>query len=191
MTMAVDMERFYQFVQWFGPFYDTEQLALEMIRLQSSPYVSFILFFSINEFLSFHSINNNKRWFHGDISRDVANSRLSGRSASTFLVRLSSTSPSQFPFSVSFPKNNHERLERAPRTYDLIGPDGRPYKSVGDFVEKNRSEERMAVVCPKEVISRYRAWSVENEDLRAGSPAVVTSRVEGPNYASPLDINKN
>jgi len=107
--MVVTMERLQLLTSWFGPFFVPGVdgggllLAKEMADIQS------------------------KEWFHGLISKDVAERRLRGRSDNTFLVRLSMADPSATPFTISKVRGGrptHKRVSRLPppRNNTLVVP---------------------------------------------------------------------
>lgn len=50
-----------------------------------------------------------KRWFHGDITQEQAETRLAGTDPGTFLIRLSSNAGS-FALSKMIENHNHERV---------------------------------------------------------------------------------
>jgi hypothetical protein len=87
-VLVVTMARFCTNIKWFGPFYERGQRTriIAMVQeLQSKP------------------------WFHGDISKEDADSRLSCRMEGTFLVRLSATTPG-CPYTISMINNQHRRI---------------------------------------------------------------------------------
>jgi len=97
--MVVTMERLQLLTSWFGPFFAPNEewgglkLAKEMAEIQS------------------------KEWFHGMISKDVAERRLRLRSDNYFLVRLSMADPSATPFTISKVRGGrttHKRITRLP-----------------------------------------------------------------------------
>jgi serine/threonine protein kinase len=96
--MVVSMERLQLLTSWFGPFFVPIEggglaLAKEIAEIQS------------------------KEWFHGMISKDVAERRLRLRSDNTFLVRLSMADPSATPFTISKVRGGrptHKRVTRLP-----------------------------------------------------------------------------
>jgi serine/threonine protein kinase len=137
----VTMERFYQFFQWFGKWFEPagEALLREMIEMVEAP------------------------WFHGDISLDESASRLRFRENNTFLVRLSFKDP-KTPFTISSMSSGqtvHRRIYRL--TYDprkaerfavqLIdkGPFTK-YPSLSKLVLALQQQSVLGAPCPKDVI---------------------------------------
>eukprot|EP00026_Physarum_polycephalum_P002688 Phypoly_transcript_02696.p1 GENE.Phypoly_transcript_02696~~Phypoly_transcript_02696.p1 ORF type:complete len:374 (+),score=48.74 Phypoly_transcript_02696:506-1627(+) len=88
---VVTMSKFDLVTKWFGPFFMSEPGAA-----------------ILNEV----NILSQQPWFHGDISREIANTCLSGKPRGTFLVRLSFSDPLNCPFTLSLPKNNHIHMQR-------------------------------------------------------------------------------
>jgi len=156
----VSMARFYQFVQWFGAFYDSsfgQEIIQQMIKLQDAV------------------------WFHGCISRELANSRLTGRSTKTFLVRLSNADPIQSPFSVSFPNNEHERVERV--AGGLQDPKGNIYKTIFEYIAAR--PKKLKYACPKadNDVMRYKAYG-NPPTPKSPSPLPVPLRFESLSLSS-------
>jgi len=96
--MVVTMERLQLLTSWFGHFFQAGEgggveVAKEMAGIQA------------------------KEWFHGMISKDVAERRLRGRGDNCFLVRLSMADPSATPFTISKVRGGrptHKRITRLP-----------------------------------------------------------------------------
>eukprot|EP01119_Soliformovum_irregulare_P015226 TRINITY_DN4258_c0_g1_i1.p1 TRINITY_DN4258_c0_g1~~TRINITY_DN4258_c0_g1_i1.p1 ORF type:complete len:650 (+),score=190.66 TRINITY_DN4258_c0_g1_i1:37-1986(+) len=131
---VVTMDKFNLLNAWFGEFYlpNAQSLAaLEEIRSLMS-----------------------QDWFHGDISKREAESRLQQRCAGTFLVRLSSTDP-QYPFTISMIGNQHRRVSHTHGGNSSFKGSTRQYASVVDLVQ-NCSDQALAAsmqfACPKSII---------------------------------------
>jgi hypothetical protein len=123
------MERFDLFVKWFGQFFDPfagPNIINEVIRLMDTS------------------------WFHGDITSEIANSRLSGKTSGTFLIRLSHTDPKPFPFSLSLIENHHERIERVEGGVQLLGT---IFPDLFELVKSYQQE--LTDACPKGYEARY------------------------------------
>ena len=83
-VIVATMERFCKSIKWFGRYFvPGAQSILDEIKLLQT-----------------------KNWFHGDISKEEAEARLSCRMEGTFLVRLSATTPG-CPFTISMINNQH------------------------------------------------------------------------------------
>ncbi|EGG14208.1 SH2 domain-containing protein [Cavenderia fasciculata] len=90
----VKIERFDLMNKWFGPFYSRQTGGLIVNEM--------------NEL-------TRRKWFHGDISRDVSERRLRGRPENTFLIRLSLNDPLKTPLTISkikASKPTHKRVSR-------------------------------------------------------------------------------
>eukprot|EP01113_Clastostelium_recurvatum_P013999 TRINITY_DN1756_c0_g1_i3.p1 TRINITY_DN1756_c0_g1~~TRINITY_DN1756_c0_g1_i3.p1 ORF type:complete len:784 (+),score=234.68 TRINITY_DN1756_c0_g1_i3:77-2428(+) len=86
---VVTMERFDKTIKWFGEYFDSTM----------GPQI-----------LDTISQLTDKQWFHGDISKEDAITRLSKQDDGTFLIRLSSTDPKSCPFTLSMTGNQHRRI---------------------------------------------------------------------------------
>jgi len=131
--LVVTLERFSQILQWFGPFF----LEKEAVSILSE----------IDEILS-------KQWFHGDISKDVAEKRLFKRDPGTFLIRLSTTHPN-FPFTISKISGDrmfqHKRVKHLPDTHQFSVPvRGGGSKVFKNILEMVACEELgLKILCPQ------------------------------------------
>jgi len=123
---VVTMERFDKVIKWFGPFFD--------------PVVGQRVTKEINTLAG-------QSWFHWDISRDEATSRLSMHEEGTFLLRLSSTDPKITPFTLSLTGNQHRRIKRVTEGYKLQGKP-KIYADLLDLVE-NCEDYKLLKPCPK------------------------------------------
>jgi len=94
-------------------------------------------------------------WFHGDISRNTASTRLEERGEGCFLVRLSDTTP-RHPFTVTFMHNRTKQNARIKLdktetgfTYSLVSGDKCIVSSskIGDIFKDN---PLLKFPCPKE-----------------------------------------
>jgi hypothetical protein len=93
-------------------------------------------------------------WFHGDISKDLAEKRLFKREPGAFLVRLSTTHPN-FPFTISKlgadKVYQHKRIRHLPDTHTFSVPvrggGNRDFKDVLDLV--NCDDLGLKIPCPQ------------------------------------------
>jgi SH2 domain len=81
-------------------------------------------------------------WFHGDVTRDSANSCISGQPCGTFLIQVSYTDPLNMPFTLTFPNQNF-RINRT--THGLVFQN-EVYQSLEELVERNHST--LSIPCP-------------------------------------------
>jgi len=86
----VTIQQFNNNIIWFGEFFKAEV---------AKDYIA-----EITEIVK-------QPWFHGDIDKGTAESRLDFRKVGTFLVRLSTTMP-QYPYTISMIKKVHKRIKR-------------------------------------------------------------------------------
>lgn len=86
----VTLHSFNRVVNWFGPFFE-EEFARDIVEAVD--------------------LLHETAWFHGDISKNAAETALSGKSKGTFLVRLSRTVPDN-PFTLSVQGPFHYRIKR-------------------------------------------------------------------------------
>ena len=145
--LYVSLENFNKYYLWFGNFFSgpTAHRALrELNLLLGAPY------------------------FHGAISNEEAQSRLSTQGDKTFLVRLSSSSPLTHPFTISKVRNGVPVHKRIARTSFLPGTPGRfttpmsdgtvrTGSTVNELIKTLRAEGNLGDPCPKNVspISSY------------------------------------
>lgn len=141
--MVVTMERLQLLTSWFGPFFATGveggglALSKEMADIQS------------------------KEWFHGLISKDVAERRLRGRGDNCFLVRLSMADPSATPFTISKVRGGrptHKRVSRLPppRNTTLVVPvenSSLKFTSLIAMVEHLKKIGNLGDACPHSEIN--------------------------------------
>jgi len=127
----VTMKRFNEAVNWFGCFFlplPESLTILDEIRLLMD-----------------------KDWFHGDISKDVAEKRLANRAEGTFLVRLSITDP-EYPYTISMINNQHRRIKHKPGgDYSFKGVTDR-YSTIIEMLENCRDKilaNSLKIACPK------------------------------------------
>ncbi|EGC28777.1 hypothetical protein DICPUDRAFT_159737 [Dictyostelium purpureum] len=125
---VVTMDRFDKVAKWFGPFYDPNTEIIENINKLSA-----------------------KVWFHGDIGREQATSRLSKSPEGSFLIRLSSTEPKTCPFTLSMKNNQHRRIQLIDENnftgFKIQGKTA-VYNSLIELVEKC-NDYPLLVPCPK------------------------------------------
>ena len=145
--LFVSLERFNKFYLWFGNFFagpGAHRALRELNLLLAAPY------------------------FHGAISNEEAQSRLSTQGDKTFLVRLSSSSPLTHPFTISKVRNGVPVHKRIARTSFVAGTPGRfttPMSdgsvragtTVNELIKALRAEGNLGDPCPKNVspISSY------------------------------------
>jgi serine/threonine protein kinase len=138
-TPVVTMDRLQLLTSWFGPFFLPSHITTlqEMAKLQQL------------------------EWFHGNISKDVAERRLRARIDNTFLVRLSLNDPAATPFTISRIRNNKPTHKRVTRL-----PDGKLSVPVENYtlecstlvgmVEKLKAKQNLGADCPhNEIINPY------------------------------------
>lgn len=92
----VTLDRFQQVVVWFGHFFVAGEVEGALTELNNIVTAD---------------------WYHGDIEKDKAESRLNDQPSGAFLVRLSTTY-AEYPFTISMTKKQHKRIKRS------IKPDG-------------------------------------------------------------------
>jgi len=144
--LVVSLERFSQILQWFGPFF----LPKEAPAILSQ----------INEL-------SMKVWFHGDISKDVAEKRLFKRDGGSFLIRLSTTHPN-FPFTISKLGGDrlyqHKRIRHMPDTHTFSVPvrggGNREFKNILELV--SCTELGLKISCPQNEVE-YNPYKDEDE----------------------------
>jgi len=129
-ALVVTMQRFATNIKWFGKFFEAgAQSILDTIKeLETKP------------------------WFHGDITKEEAEARLSCRTEGTFLVRLSATTPG-CPYTISMINNQHRRvLHESPTALCYAKGSSHGYKNLVDLIE-NCKELSLVIACPKTVIA--------------------------------------
>ena len=145
--LYVSLENFNRYYIWFGNFFagpGAHRTLRELNLLLAAPY------------------------FHGAISNEEAQSRLSTQGDKTFLVRLSSSSPLTHPFTISKVRNGVPVHKRIARTSFVAGTPGRfttPMSdgsvragtTVNELIKLLRAEGNLGDPCPKNVspISSY------------------------------------
>jgi hypothetical protein len=124
-AIVVTMHRFCTNIKWFGRFFEPgAHSIIEMVKvLQTKP------------------------WFHGDVTKEDSEARLSCRMDGTFLVRLSATTPG-CPYTISMINNQHRRIlhEGAGKPYFVKGS-SHAYTSLVELIETCR-ELSLVVPCP-------------------------------------------
>jgi serine/threonine protein kinase len=138
-TPVVTMERLQLLTSWFGPFFLPTHITTlqEMAKLQQL------------------------EWFHGNISKDVAERRLRARIDNTFLVRLSLNDPAATPFTISRVRGNRPTHKRVTRL-----PDGKLSVPVENYtlecatlvgmIEKLKAKQNLGADCPQnEILNPY------------------------------------
>jgi len=135
-TPVVTMERLQLLASWFGPFFLPTNISTlqEMAKLQQL------------------------EWFHGNISKDVAERRLRARIDNTFLVRLSLNDPAATPFTISRIRGNKPTHKRVTRL-----PDGKLSVPVENYtlecatlvgmIEKLKAKQNLGADCPHSEIN--------------------------------------
>ena len=145
--LYVSLENFNKYYLWFGNFFAgpaAHRALRELNLLLAAPY------------------------FHGAITNEEAQSRLSTQGDGTFLVRLSSSSPLTHPFTISKVRNGVPVHKRIARTAFLPGTPGRfttpmsngsvrAGSTVNELIKTLRAEGNLGSPCPKNVspISSY------------------------------------
>jgi len=143
---VVTLERFSQILQWFGPFFILKEAPTILAQ--------------INELSS-------KQWFHGDISKDIAEKRLFKREPGTFLIRLSLTHPN-FPFTISkFGSDRvyqHKRIRHLPDTHTFSVPvrggGNKEFKNILELVACG--ELGLKISCPQSEVA-YNPYKDEED----------------------------
>jgi len=142
-VLYVTLKNFNLFYLWFGNFFSPPEGARtirEMNLLLAAPY------------------------FHGTISNEEAQSRLSTQGDKTFLVRVSYSNPITHPFTISKVRNGvpvHKRIARSsfivgtPDRFSAPMSDGskRTGNTVNELIKKLRAEGNLGSPCPKTAAS--------------------------------------
>jgi len=169
--MTVTCEAFGRFLDCFGPLIDEDKNIITKVRARSLPLSWSRGFFS-------YSVDNaqlveicEKPWFHGDIGRNDAESRLNSSKENKkgtpthalqrrnnsafysqtglFLVRLSSNNDSCFTISRINKDNKivHQRIARDKRGNYLVqvGEELKAFKSLLDLIEKGERDLNLKV----------------------------------------------
>jgi serine/threonine protein kinase len=124
-AIVVTMHRFCTNIKWFGRFFEPgAHSIIEMVKvLQTKP------------------------WFHGDVTKEDSEARLSCRMDGTFLVRLSATTPG-CPYTISMINNQHRRiLHEGPGKPYFVKGSSHAYTSLVELIETCR-ELSLVVPCP-------------------------------------------
>lgn len=128
-AIVVTMHRFCTNIKWFGRFFEAgAHSIIEMVKvLQTKP------------------------WFHGDVTKEDSEARLSCRMDGTFLVRLSATTPG-CPYTISMINNQHRRiLHEGPGKPYFVKGSSHAYTSLVELIETCR-ELSLVVPCPPNAI---------------------------------------
>ncbi|KAH3761582.1 SHK1 protein [Pelomyxa schiedti] len=126
-------------------------------------------------------------WFHFNLPRPMADSRLSCCSVNTFLVRLSSTNPTSQPFTISkmYPgrKPLHRRVDRV-----LLTSSQKPLSSTVDSPSSSTdSITPTSTMCPSTMSTSTNTSSITTgpEDTNSSSTAPTTTIVSPSPSPSP------
>jgi hypothetical protein len=167
----VRLEKFAHLLHWFGP------LTAEETRGTGGgghSGLSSLLdkFKQPNTILDKIRTLMQKDWFHGDISKEVAEDLLAGQPKGSYLVRTSVTEKIS-PFTISKVnkkgKINHQRVHKRPDgTFELTikYPDGKSKTidskddQVASFIRSVASELSLEIACPG---SRYKALFLQTK----------------------------
>jgi len=141
---TISLTDFNMYYQWFGHFFDKPdgtRFLREMNRVLAAP------------------------WFHGDITQEEAESRLTKQQGNAFLVRFSHKNPFLQPFTISRLKNGvpaHKRINRmmmqasggmgsATQCFTTPMSDGtcRSAPTVTDLISLLQREGNLVTPCPK------------------------------------------
>ncbi len=124
-ALVVTMSRFCTNIKWFGRFFEPGAYSIiETVKALQT-----------------------KLWFHGDVTKEDAEARLSCRMDGTFLVRLSATTPG-CPYTISMINNQHRRiLYEGPGKPYFVKGSSHPYSSLIELIETCR-ELSLVVPCP-------------------------------------------
>mmetsp|Transcript_29724 Transcript_29724/g.72336 ORF Transcript_29724/g.72336 Transcript_29724/m.72336 type:complete len:353 (+) Transcript_29724:2-1060(+) len=167
----VTMRRFNDAITWFGPFYSPTEggAILDWMKLLAS-----------------------KPWFHGDVSREVAERRLLHREEGTFLVRLSVNKPDH-PFTVSVLRPTpsgvgnapqHKRIKHVYGSNEWYAPVGGRTQCFASLLDMVADEEcALRHPCPKEEsVNPYISTYLEASDAMGppgGLPPTMGDAING------------
>jgi len=147
-SKIVNITRFGQVCSWFGP-------------LEQKGRTS-ILFDNLTSTLK-------EKWFHGDLTQQEAEDRLSDQTKGTFLIRFSASAPGCFTIShINKSKQLcHQRVTHVPGKGFYFWEDR--YDSLRDLIKDQRKKQYFVSPCPG---SSYQKLFPKKKSLRKGAPPV-------------------
>jgi len=109
------MEKFGKIICWFGPLVDQQKGVIILDKIRG------LLF---------------KRWFHGELSTQAAETKLTGKGIGTFLMRFSTSAPGAYTVSKVAKDGSiaHQRVNYVPNQGFIIN--GRLYESLDSLVKE-------------------------------------------------------